>query len=223
MKFKLFKNQVVAIAKSNTSPVVVLQHGGNTFSLTVTSDGKAVYTDGTYKTSFSIFNCNKYFRKHDYMINGVFMQDEDIDDMDEIIVLTMFGDQQIMNHRNEAHENKSAFSLDEECSENEDGSTYEDCMADPNGISPEEVYVLLENADENELARAIVNSEIAKLTFNQQIVIKKMFFENKKGVQIAKELNIHATSVRDRKKAAFKSLRKSKALKDIYEKICGAK
>lgn len=223
MKFKLFKNQVVAIAKSNTSPVVVLQHGGNTFSLTVTSDGKAVYTDGTYKTSFSIFNCNKYFRKHDYMINGVFMQDEDIDDMDEIIVLTMFGDQQIMNHRNEAHENKSAFSLDEECSEDEDGSTYVENMADPNGLSPEEVYVLLENAEDIELARAIVNSEMTKLTFNQQIVIKKMFFENKKGAQIAKELNIDATSVRDRKKAAFKSLRKSKALKDIYEKICGAK
>jgi len=223
MKFKLFKNQVVAISKANTSPVVVLQHTGNTFSITVTSDGKVTYTDGSYKTSFNIFYCNKFFRKHDYIINGVFMQDTDLDELDEIIVLTMFGDQQIMNHRNEAHENRSAFSLDEECSEDEEGSTYVENMADPNGKSPEEVYVLLENADDNELARAIVNSEMAKLTFNQQIVIKKMFFENKKGVQIAKELNIDATSVRDRKKAAFKSLRKSKALKDIYEKICGAK
>lgn len=92
-------------------------------------------------------------------------------------------------------------------SKNDSSEAIADIVADPNTLTPEEVFIMNERHE-------ILIAEIAKLSKKQQEVLH-LILNGLTDVEIAFKLGIDPTSVRDRKKSAFKKLQQSGRLRDL--------
>ena len=92
-------------------------------------------------------------------------------------------------------------------SKNDSSEAIADIVADPNTLTPEEVFIMNERHE-------ILIAEIAKLSKKQQEVLY-LILNGLTDVEIAFKLGIDPTSVRDRKQSAFKKLQQSGRLRDL--------
>lgn len=206
MFFLVLLQLVLSYISSGNSSQVVFNHHGSSFIITVYSNGKVEYSNLRFHTSFDIRNCAKFFQCDKYDITS-----EDFATTDAVVILMLYGDILIENHRNKAAEKKSAFSLNETpCNMEDDIGTFEDIIPNANAVLPENAYI---QSEFNELIR----NAIRKLPEKQQEVINKMYFEGKSGIEIAEELGIDASSVSGRKKSALKNLQKMPELKRLWD------
>lgn len=92
-------------------------------------------------------------------------------------------------------------------SKNDSSEAIADIVADPNTLTPEEVFIMNERKE-------ILVDEIKKLSIKQQEVLL-LILEGLSDIEIAFRLEIDPTSVRDRKQSAFKKLQQSGRLRDL--------
>ena len=195
------------VSLGNLSQVVFSQHNSD-FTLTVYSNGKVVYDNYMHHTTFDIRNCVKYFPFKRYGITK-----KDFAVINAEVILMLYGDNLIENHRNEAAEKKSAFSINETpANMGDDIGTFEEIIPNANALIPEDAYIQSEFSE-------LIRDSIKKLPKKQQVVIVKMFFEGKSGIEIANELGIDASSVSERKKCAIKNLQKMSDLKEFWNSM----
>ena len=208
MIFTILLQLILSNITSGNSSQVAFMHHGSSFTITVYNNGKVNYENQLHHTSFNIFNCAQYFPCARYGITK-----KDFAVINAEVILMLYGDNLIENHRNEAAEKKSAFSINETpANMGDDIGTFEEIIPNANALIPEDAYIQSEFSE-------LIRDSIKKLPKKQQVVIVKMFFEGKSGIEIANELGIDASSVSERKKCAIKNLQKMSDLKEFWNSM----
>lgn len=193
------------ITSGNPSQVIFSQHNSD-YTLTVYNNGKVIYDNHMHFSSFDIRNCVKYFPFKRYGITK-----KDFAVINAEVILMLYGDNLIENHRNEASEKKSAFSINETPPNmGDDIGTFEEIIPNANALIPEDAYIQSEFSE-------LIRISIEKLPEKQKVVVSKMYFEGKSGIEIAEELGLDASSVSGRKKSALKNLQKMPELKRLWD------
>lgn len=207
MKFSALLNIIPSKNTATKGKNLLHSYSTNGSCINVFSSGKIDYIISyesglSYHRCFYAEDCIKYFPYS--MYKG--LSNSNILELDDSIVFTIYGEYLIENSRNDVHTKRSVFSLNATISD-EDSLTFEDTIEDRNAILPENELIKTELC-------SILSSAISDLTLKEQEVINRKL-AGMTDVEIASELNIDPTSVRDRKKNAFKKLCRLTALRDL--------
>lgn len=175
--------------------------------------------DCFYKVTFANSK-GWHFKISDCLSNRYFLEQceytcEQLESLDTVTLAIIYGDYLYNSARKKSLEKYcekhsiTVCNLDtpQKFSKNDSSEAIADIVADPNTLTPEEVFIMNERHE-------ILIAEIAKLSKKQQEVLH-LILNGLTDVEIAFKLGIDPTSVRDRKKSAFKKLQQSGRLRDL--------